>query len=103
MAAVGPGAALAAAKPDGSVANYQSPEEFVAAGMQTQCPITLVDAGPLSDQIITQLADRKDITTIVTGVGPAAGSTIRVCRSFTGSARRCPAGLPLRAPAAKES
>jgi hypothetical protein len=33
-----------------------------------------VDAGPLSDQIITQLADRKDITTIVTGVGPAAGS-----------------------------
>ena len=74
VAAVGPGAALAAAKPDGSVANYQSPEEFVAAGMQTQCPITLVDAGPLSDQIITQLADRKDITTIVTGVGPAAGS-----------------------------
>jgi hypothetical protein len=74
VAAVGPGAALAAAKPDGSIANYQSPEEFVAAGMQTQCPITLVDAGPLSDQIITQLADRKDITTIVTGVGPAAGS-----------------------------
>jgi hypothetical protein len=74
VAAVGPGAALAAAKPDGSVANYQSPEEFVAAGMQTQCPITLVDAGPLSDQIITQLADRKDITTIVTGVGPGAGS-----------------------------
>jgi hypothetical protein len=74
VAAVGPGAALAAAKPDGSVANYQSPEEFLAAGMQTQCPITLVDAGPLSDQIITQLADRKDMTTIVTGVGPAAGS-----------------------------
>jgi hypothetical protein len=74
VAAVGPGAALAAAKPDGTVASYQSPEEFVAAGMQTQCPITLVDAGPLSDQIITQLADRKDITTIVTGIGPAAGS-----------------------------
>jgi hypothetical protein len=74
VAAVGPGAALAAAKPDGSVPQYQSPEEFVAGGMQTQCPITLVDAGPLSDQIITQLADRKDITTIVTGVGPVAGS-----------------------------
>ncbi len=74
VAAVGPGAAVAAAKPDGSVANYQSPDEFVAGGMQTQCPITLVDAGPLSDQIITQLADRKDITMIVTGVGPAAGS-----------------------------
>ena len=74
VAAVGPGAALAAAKPDGSVASYQAPEEFVAGGMQTQCPITLVDAGPLSDQIITQLADREDITLIVTGVGPAAGS-----------------------------
>ena len=74
VAAVGPGAAVAAAKPDGSVANYQSPDEFVAGGMQTQCPITLVDAGPLSDQIITQLADRQDITMIVTGVGPAAGS-----------------------------
>ena len=74
VAAVGPGAALAAATPDGSVANYQSTEEFVAGGMQTQCPITLVDAGPLSDQIITELAERKDVTTIVTGVGPVAGS-----------------------------
>ena len=74
VAAVGPGAALAAAKPDGSVASYQTPEEFVAGGMQTQCPITLVDAGPLSDQVITQLADREDLTVIVTGVGPAAGS-----------------------------
>ena len=75
VAAVGPGAALAAAKPDGSVASYQSPEEFVAGGMQPQCPITLVDAGPLSDQIITQLANRDDITLIVTGVGPVAGSS----------------------------
>jgi hypothetical protein len=74
VTAVGPGAALAAAEPDGTVADYQAPEEFIAGGMQSQCPITLVDAGPLSDQIITQLADRKDITLIVTGVGPAAGS-----------------------------
>ena len=43
--------------------------------MQSQCPITLVDAGPLSDQIITQLANRSDITLIVTGVGPVAGSS----------------------------
>ncbi|HEU4908952.1 MAG TPA: hypothetical protein VFT17_08815 [Propionibacteriaceae bacterium] len=74
VAAVGPGAALAAAKPDGSVAAYQSPEEFVAGGMQSTCPIMIVDAGPLSDQIITELADRKDITLIVTGVGPNPGS-----------------------------
>jgi hypothetical protein len=74
VAAVGPGAALAAAKPDGTLAAYQSPKEFVAGGMQATCPITIVDAGPLSDQIITELAKRKDITLIVTGVGPNAGS-----------------------------
>ena len=74
IAAVGPGAALAAAKPDGTVAGYQSPEEFVSGGMQTTCPITLVDGGPLSDQIITELTNRKDLTLIVTGVGPNAGS-----------------------------
>jgi hypothetical protein len=74
VAAVGPGAGLAAAKPNGSVAGYQSAEDFVASGMQSTCPITIVDAGPLSDQIITELANRKDITLIVTGVGPDAGS-----------------------------
>jgi hypothetical protein len=74
VAAVGPGAALAAARPDGSVAAYQSPQEFVAGGLQTTCPITIVDAGSLSDQIVTELAKRKDITLIVTGVGPNAGS-----------------------------
>ena len=74
VAAVGPGAALAAARSDGSIAKYQSPQEFVASGMQPTCSITIVDAGPLSDQIITQLANRKDITLIVTGVGPNPGS-----------------------------
>ena len=74
VAAVGPGAALAAAKPDGSVGAYQSPQEFLAGGMKTNCPITIVDAGPRSDQTISQLANRKDITLIVTGVGPNPGS-----------------------------
>jgi hypothetical protein len=74
IAAVGPGAALAAARPDGSVAGYQSPQEFLAGGMRPTCPITIVDAGSLSDQIITELAKRKDITLIVTGVGPNPGS-----------------------------
>jgi hypothetical protein len=74
VAAVGPGAALAAARPDGSIAKYQSPQEFVASGMPPTCPIMIVDAGPLSDQIITQLANRKDTTLIVTGVGPNPGS-----------------------------
>ena len=52
----------------------QSPEEFVASDMQSQCPITLVDAGPLAGRSSEQPANRSDITLIVTGVGPVAGS-----------------------------
>ncbi len=63
VAAVGPGAALAAAKPDGSLARYQTAADFVAGGMKTDCPITLVDAGELSSQVITGLAadDRRHL------------------------------------------
>ncbi len=42
--------------------------------MTTRCPITLVDAGGLSDQIIRTLAADDEITVIVTGVGPDPGS-----------------------------
>ena len=74
VAAVGPGAALAAARPDGTVADYQTADAFVAGGLTTRCPITLVDAGGLSDQIIRTLAADDEITVIVTGVGPDPGS-----------------------------
>ncbi len=73
VAAVGPGAALAAARPDGSV-TFQTVAEFVATGSTPGCPITFIDAGNESDQIITQLAQRQDVTLFVTGIGPAAGS-----------------------------
>ena len=54
---------------------YQSPAGIRCdRDADSTCPITIVDAGPLSDQIITELANRKDITLIVTGVGPNAGS-----------------------------
>jgi hypothetical protein len=74
VAAVGPGAALAAAKPDGSLAKYQTATDFVTGGMTTGCPITIVDAGELSSQVITQLASDDSVTLIVTGVGPLSGS-----------------------------
>jgi hypothetical protein len=74
VAAVGPGAALAAARPDGTVADYDTVREFVAGGLRTPCPITVVDAGGESDSIITMLADRPDTTVVVTGIGPVAGS-----------------------------
>ncbi len=75
VAAVGPGAALAAARPDGTLADYRTVEEFVADGLSTRCPTTLVDAGPASDDLIARLALDRERTLVVTGVGPVAGST----------------------------
>lgn len=72
---IGPGAALAAARPDGTLARYRSAEQFRTDGFSTSCPITLVDAGASSDAVITALSDRPDTTVIVTGIGPAPGST----------------------------
>jgi hypothetical protein len=74
VAAVGPGAALAAARPDGTVAAYATPDAFVAGGERLTCPVTLVDAGAASDAVITALAARDDVTLLVSGIGPAAGS-----------------------------
>ncbi|GAA3563628.1 hypothetical protein GCM10022197_18990 [Microlunatus spumicola] len=74
VAAVGPGAALAAARPDGTVAAYVTPEAFVAGGEKLTCPVTVVDAGAASDQVVAALAARDDVTLFVSGVGPAAGS-----------------------------
>lgn len=73
VAAVGPGAALAATRSDGSV-TFQTVMDFLATGSTPGCPITLIDAGNESDQIIAQLAQRRDVTLFVTGIGPAAGS-----------------------------
>jgi hypothetical protein len=74
VAAVGPGAALAAARPDGSLARYQTVEEFLAGGLVTPCPLTLVDGGPQSDQIAAALAGRPGVNLVVTGIGPPPGS-----------------------------
>ncbi|GAA1434170.1 hypothetical protein GCM10009616_27840 [Microlunatus lacustris] len=74
VAAVGPGAALAAARPDGTLADYRTVEEFLADGLSTSCPTTLVDAGPQSDVVLSRLADDPDRTLLVSGIGPAPGS-----------------------------
>ena len=74
VAAVGPGAGLAAARPDGTIAAYSTPHQFVDGGLQLSCPVTLIDAGPLSDQIIARFATDDSVTLIVTGIGPAAGT-----------------------------
>jgi hypothetical protein len=74
VAAVGPGAALAAARPDGTVAHYDTVEHFLADGLTTPCPLTLIDAGQQSDHIISALADRPQVTVVVTGIGPPAGA-----------------------------
>ena len=74
VAAVGPGAAVAAARSDGSVAAYTTVDAFLANGEPLTCPITLVDAGSSSDEVIRALAGRDDVTLFVLGIGPAAGS-----------------------------
>jgi hypothetical protein len=72
--AVGNGAALAAARPDGSLSRFETLPRFLAAGGSSPCPITLIDAGSNPDQIITELAGQAGVTVILTGVGPPAGS-----------------------------
>jgi hypothetical protein len=74
VAAVGPGAALAAARPDGTVARYDTVGQFLATGLVTPCPLTLIDPGQQADAIIGVIAGRSDTTLVVTGVGPAPGS-----------------------------
>ncbi len=74
VAAVGPGAALAAARPDGSLASYATVADFRAGGSELSCPITLIDAGDQSDALIAELTNRSEVSVIVTGVGPSPGS-----------------------------
>lgn len=69
VAAVGPGAALAAAEPDGQVSTYRTVQALVDSDLDLRCPITLIDAGARSPELIQRLAQRPDVTLIVTGVG----------------------------------
>lgn len=73
--AVGPGAALAAARPDGTLADYRTVDAFLAAGSTSRCPVTLIDPGEQPDRVIAGLARDPGVTVIVTGIGPAPGST----------------------------
>src|SRR4051794_7131781 len=74
VAAVGPGAALAAASADGTLDDYRTVQQFLAEDLRTSCPLTLVDAGAASDEVITRLAADPSRTLLVIGVGPAAMS-----------------------------
>jgi hypothetical protein len=74
IAAVGPGAALAAARPDGTLSYYQTVEQFLAADLTPDCPLTIVDAQRRADRIISSLVGRPHTVVIVTGIGPPAES-----------------------------
>ena len=74
VAAVGPGAALAAARPDGTLSHYATVRQFLTSGLPTPCPITLIDDGQDSDLIVATLVKRPRTTVVVTGVGPPPGS-----------------------------
>lgn len=71
ITAVGPGAALAAAAPDGSVAHYVEPSAWAAGGYAADCRVTLVDPVLGSEDAIRRLVERPDTTVLVIGLGPA--------------------------------
>lgn len=71
ITAVGPGAALAAAAPDGSVAHYVEPSAWAAGGYAADCRVTLVDPVLGSEDAIRRLVERLDTTVLVIGLGPA--------------------------------
>lgn len=75
VASVGPGAALAAAHSDGTSDGHLAIDDYAAADYVSVCPLTIVDAGDRSDEVIAALAGREDTTVVVAGVGPAAGSS----------------------------
>jgi hypothetical protein len=74
ITAVGPGAAIAAARPDGTVERTQTVTSFLQSGGATPCRLTIVDAGSDSDPVVRLLADRPDLTVIVVGVASAPGA-----------------------------
>ncbi|MGI8768236.1 MAG: hypothetical protein ACR2I1_03905 [Propionibacteriaceae bacterium] len=74
IASVGPGAALAAAGPDGTNAAYASVDSYIASGYVSECPVTVVDAGDQSAEVIAAVAKQSQTTVIVTGIGPPDGS-----------------------------
>jgi hypothetical protein len=73
--AVGAGAALAAARADGSLDSYETVPQFLAGGGTTPCPLTLVDAGQDFDHVVSTLAGQPAVTMIVTGIGPPPDSS----------------------------
>ncbi|QGF23838.1 hypothetical protein [Raineyella fluvialis] len=89
LEAVGPGAALAAAAPDGSVARYVEPSTWAAGDYATQCRVTIVDPVLGADDIIRRLAGRPDTTLLVLGLGPAGPQA----GSRSGPVRAAAAGI----------
>lgn len=72
LAAVGPGAALAAADADGAVERYSDIDSWRARGYPTDCRVTIVDASASSsDDVVRQLAEDRRATVLVIGLGPA--------------------------------
>ncbi|MGJ3507804.1 hypothetical protein [Enemella sp. A6] len=71
-AAVGPEAALAGARRDGTVSVYQPFEQFTASGQVLECPLTFIAAPTRedADTVLAELAGRDDVTVIVAGLGP---------------------------------
>lgn len=76
ITAVGPGAAIGAARPDGTTAEYLDVAGYVDSGFTSSCAVTFVDAGDRSSEVIRGLASQDDVTVIVVGVGGVADAQL---------------------------
>lgn len=66
--AVGPDAAVAAARSDGTVDAYTTLDEFVGREARTSCGLTLVDAGTAPRSALVSVLRRRDATVVILGI-----------------------------------
>lgn len=68
VGAVGPDAAMAAARTDGTVGAYTTLDEFVSRGGRTTCGLTFVDPGPVPLSALVSVLRRTDATVVILGI-----------------------------------
>lgn len=92
VSSVGEGAAVAAARADGTTTDHRGSADWVASGMPLGCSVTLVDAGPDTDRVIAAMTERAEVTLVVVGTdprGPSGSSPWQLAYRLGGE----PAGL----------
>lgn len=72
VSAVGPLAAIGAAREDATTAEHLDVDGFIGSGYRSACPLVLVDAGDRADEVIRGVAGLDDVSLVVVGLGGSA-------------------------------